>query len=201
MNAPVNETSIPTPPDRRWWPRALMSLFVFTCGGVVGAAGGGLWMRSRMIQLIQHPDQLASHVLLRIDNELALTDDQRGKVESILQRRFSAMEALRAESYPRQLAEFRRIQSDVSEFLKPDQKTKWDSLSQTIEQRFLPKQPYGPPPADGIFYRFDSDHDDSLSEDEVPIRMWQRLRNADLNGDGKVAREEYSSALLRNDSK
>ncbi|MFM7113836.1 MAG: EF-hand domain-containing protein, partial [Planctomycetota bacterium] len=65
---------------------------------------------------------------------------------------------------------------------------------ETVEQRYLPARPLGPPPADLIFDRFDADSDGALTADEVPAGMWLRLRMADQNGDGKVTREEYLKA-------
>ncbi|MBM3460367.1 MAG: hypothetical protein FJX77_17745 [Armatimonadetes bacterium] len=44
----------------------------------------------------------------------------------------------------------------------------------------------GPPPAEALFGRFDTNKDGALTENEVPPPMWRRLRSADANGDGAV---------------
>lgn len=184
----------PPPPIGRRWPRYVLLLCVFLCGGIVGAVGGGYGMRERMIAMIQNPEQVPDRILPRIRAELVLSEDQSRQVEEIVRRRHSAMEAHRAESYPRQLAEFKAMHDEVADLLSTEQREKWLSLCDTVERRYLPQRPVGPPPADLIFFRFDTNHDSAITEDEVPAGMWRRLRLADLNGDGKVTREEYLKA-------
>ncbi|MCA9175329.1 MAG: hypothetical protein KDB14_12670 [Planctomycetales bacterium] len=49
----------------------------------------------------------------------------------------------------------------------------------------------GRPSFDRLLQAFDADASESLSEDEVPERVWARLSQADANGDGAVTREEF----------
>ena len=65
-----------------------------------------------------------------------------------------------------------------------------------VEKRYLPTKPMGPP-IDLIFFRFDSNDDGVLTQDEIPPRMWLRVRLADQNGDGKVTVPEVLSGLAR----
>lgn len=70
-----------------------------------------------------------------------------------------------------------------------------------------PRGAGGPPWARGgqgprpfmLFYIFDADEDDALTEDEVPARVWSRLSAADLDDDGAVTREEIMAYLQAND--
>ncbi len=48
-----------------------------------------------------------------------------------------------------------------------------------------------------LFYIFDSDEDDALTEDEVPAPVWSRLSVADLDDDGAVTREEIMAHLQK----
>ena len=49
----------------------------------------------------------------------------------------------------------------------------------------------GRPSFERLVEAFDADDSESLSEDEVPGRVWWRLSSADANGDGVVTREEF----------
>ena len=83
--------------------------------------------------------------------------------------------------------------NDVAPLLNEQQQVAWTALCNTVEQRYLPREPAGPP-IDLIFFRFDANDDDILSEDEIPPRMWLRLSMADENGDGRVTRDEFVNA-------
>lgn len=189
------DTVAPPPTTDRRLSRFLILLFIFVCGAIVGSVGGGYWMRERMIAMIRHPEQVPDRILPRIQSELTLSEDQLRLVEEIVRRRHAAMESHRAESYPRQLAEFKAMQREVADLLSPEQRDKWSALCNSVEERYLPVRPAGPPPDDLIFFRFDTKQDGALTEEEVPPGMWRRLRMADLNGDGMVTREEYLKAL------
>lgn len=49
------------------------------------------------------------------------------------------------------------------------------------------------PSFDRLLEAFDEDASESLSEDEVPGRVWARLSQADADGDGEVTREEFDA--------
>lgn len=196
----IGTAAVPELPQlrsRSSWPRRALLLLVFVSGGIVGAAGGSYWTRERVIAMMQHPEQIPDRILPRIQAELCLSDDQSRKVEEIVRRRHAAMEAQRAESYPRQLAEFHGMRAEIAEILEPTQHDKWSALCDAVERRYLPIRPAGPPPADALFGRFDVDQDGALAADEVPAGMWRRLRLADEDGDGQVTRAEFLAAAVK----
>jgi Ca2+-binding EF-hand superfamily protein len=45
-----------------------------------------------------------------------------------------------------------------------------------------------------LFDRFDENHDGKLAQSEVPEKAWQRLGQADANGDGAVTKKELAAA-------
>lgn len=51
----------------------------------------------------------------------------------------------------------------------------------------------GRPSFDKLLEAFDDNEDGELTEDEVPPRVWARLKNADANDDGSVTRKEFDS--------
>ncbi len=148
MNEKTNAGLIaPLLAPRRWLRIFSLSL-IFLSGSVVGAVSGGFWMRNRMISMIQHPEKVPDRVLPRLRSGLSLSDVQARTVEEIVRRRHAQMESLRAETYPKQLAEFKAMQSEVAEVLTPEQRSKWSALSDSVEQRYLPVRPVGLPPDD-----------------------------------------------------
>ncbi len=194
MTRKPNDHVTPPPPVRRW-PRLVLLLLIFVCGGVVGAVSGSAWMRNHMIAMMRNPEQVPDRIMPQIRSKLALSEDQTKKVDEIVRRRHALMESLRAETYPRQMAEFEAMQAEVAEILTLEQRSNWSALCDSVEQRYLPVRPVGPPPADVLFYRFDANNDGALSEDEVPPGMWQRLSLADNDSDGQVTRLEYLNTL------
>lgn len=185
---------LPPPSGMNRWFRYMMLFLIFFCGCVVGTLIGSFSTRERMITMMQHPEQVPNRIFPRIRSTLELDDNQAQLVEAVVRKRYAVMEALRAESYPQQLTEFKAMQSEISELLSPEQQSQWALMCETIENRFLPARPIGPPPAELLFERFDFNTDGAIKEAETPARMWQRLRSADLNGDGQVTRDEYMKA-------
>jgi len=51
----------------------------------------------------------------------------------------------------------------------------------------------GRPSFDRLLDAFDANDDEVLAKDEVPSRVWERLSQADADGDGSVTREEFDS--------
>ncbi len=44
-----------------------------------------------------------------------------------------------------------------------------------------------------LFKRFDKDKSGSLTSDEVPAKLWERISKADANGDGAVTKAEIKA--------
>jgi len=53
----------------------------------------------------------------------------------------------------------------------------------------------GQPSATAIFVRIDKNNDGKLVKDEVPEELWQRLSQADADGDGSVTAKEFAKTL------
>ena len=49
-----------------------------------------------------------------------------------------------------------------------------------------------------IFAALDANHDEKLTENEVPARLKQRFKQADRDGDGVVTKEELSALMKPN---
>ncbi len=168
---------------------------VFFGGSIVGGVGGALWMRSQMIQLMKHPHLIPEKLLAKLRSDLSLDVGQASKIEGILQRHYESLESLRAESYPKQLDIFKAMDAEVALILKPGQRETWSAMLKSTEQHYLPEKPIAMPSADRVFSRFDSNKDGFLTQSEVPPGVWQKIQEADKDGDNKVSTKEYKDHL------
>lgn len=172
---------------------AIWLALVFACGAIVGGVGGNILTRHRMLTILRNPGQSPDRIMPLIRSKLALSNEQAEQIKEIIRQRYANMELLRAEIYPRQREEFTAMRDDVAPLLNEQQQAAWAALCNMVEQRYLPREPAGPP-IDLIFFRFDANDDDILSEDEIPPRMWTRLSIADKDEDGDVTRDEFANS-------
>ena len=185
-----------TPPGgQRSWSRIFTLSIIFISGGIVGFAAGGYWMRDRMNFMIRHPQQVMEKLFPQLQSELGLNDEQARKVEEIMRQRYASMESVRAEFFPKQMAEFEVLNNEVAQILNPEQKSKWSKIVRGAEKRHMPVSPENRPAADMIFGRLDANKDGALTEKEVPPLAWQKIKIADKDKDGKVTLSEYQSAF------
>lgn len=129
----------------RRWPGVAVMLAIFLSGGIVGAVGGGFVVREQMLFMLRHPERVPDRIVLRIRTSLSLNDEHTRQVDAIVRRRHAAMEIARAKCYPELLAEFQAMCTDIAEVLSPEQRTRWDKLSDSVEQRYLPTPPVHAP--------------------------------------------------------
>lgn len=181
--------------QRRW--RIFLAMFgIFLCGGIVGGAISRVIVRNQMLSALRNPD-VSARILPTISQSLDLTAEQEKRVEAIVVKHFAAMESLRAQTYPLQIAEFEAMFTDVDATLSESQRSKWSGLTKSMKQRYLPSAPVGPPARDFLFATFDSNHDQFLEESEVPPRMWRHVGLADIDKDGLVSRPEFETARMK----
>lgn len=196
MNEPIrSQDALLSAPTRRW-PQILMMVGIFVSGGIVGGAISRMVVREQMLSALRDPSDVPDRIIPSISRTLGLSSSQQADVDVIVRRHHAAMETLRAETYPRQMAEFQAMCSEVDVLLTADQRSKWTALTKFIRSRYLPNAPAGPPPATFLFETFDADHDHALSPSEVPPPMWDRLQAADADGNGEVTRDEFDAASI-----
>ena len=181
-------------PRKRRTPKVWLTL-IFVSGIVVGGVGGSLVTQHRMLAMLRSPAQVPDRIMPQIRSRLRLDAKQAAQVEEIVRQRYANIESLRAEVYPEQREEFSAMHDDVAPLLDEQQKVAWNALCQTVEERYLPRKPAGPP-IDLIFWRFDANDDNILSQEEVPPRMWLRLSMADEDGNGNVTPVSYTHLTL-----
>lgn len=121
--------------------RMLLLLLTFLGGGIVGAVGGAMHMRARMTAVMRHPERIPDRIIPGICSRLALTSEQAHAVEEIIRRRHRSMEMIRAETHPRQLAEFEKMCDEVAAVLTSHQREKWAAICQSVRKNYMPVPP------------------------------------------------------------
>ena len=114
-------------------PRAAAALLIvgaLVAGVVLGIAGDRAWMHyhrptgPRLDRLVEHLDQ-----------ELHLTPQQKEAVRQIVQRRRARIEAIAATMRPQMRQEIESTNAEIEKVLNPEQRLKFQSLSQRMHQR------------------------------------------------------------------
>lgn len=167
---------------------------IFLCGCVVGGAVTRVVVRHQWQLALRNSDNLASRIAPQLVQTIGLRENQRDRIQELIELRYKKLESLRAETYPLQLAEFDQLCSEIDAELDERQKAKWANLVARLKQDFLPPAPTTPPTTEFLFSNFDTNHDGLLEQAELPGRMWFRVRNADSNSDGVVSKLEFESA-------
>lgn len=175
----------------------LVMIGVFACGCIVGGFATRAVTRYQWRMAMKSPESLASRISPQIVSTVGLRTEQLDRVEALISKRYDRMEALRAETYPLQLAEFDQLCREIDQELDDTQRAKWVALVRKLKNEYLPLPPVAPPTADFIFKNFDANNDDILESSELPPPMWMRVRNADSDSDGKVTRSEFENVRSR----
>ncbi|MHB8900235.1 MAG: hypothetical protein ACYC6Y_15910 [Thermoguttaceae bacterium] len=144
-NTERSSVAAATAPPRRSgsWLRLFLYLVIFVSGGLVGAGGGLLIIRSGALFAVHHPEAMPARIVDRIDSSLSLSDPQRRQVESILRERQRAIQEIRVEFQPRVEEELDRLEADVSAVLDPVQREKWQRRIDYLRRTWLPPLPPG----------------------------------------------------------
>ena len=175
----------------------LVMIGIFVCGCVVGGTVTRAVSRHQWRMAMRNPESLASRISPQIVDTVGLRDEQLVRIEYLINKRYDRMEAVRAEIYPLQLAEFDQLCTEIDKELDGSQRTKWAAMISKLKDEYLPLPPVAPPTADFIFMNFDANDDEVLESSELPPPMWMRVRNADLDGDSQVTRAEFEAVRSR----
>jgi hypothetical protein len=132
---------IPPPVRSRQWLVWLLLVVVFVSGASIGAAGALLFVRNRVLQLIQHPEAAIPEMAARIGSKLSLSPDQMRRVEQILLARQKSIETIRSEFRPRLLQELDQLEQEVADTLDATQRQKWHALCAHLRRTWLPPAP------------------------------------------------------------
>ena len=108
-------------PRRRLGIRVLWSLIIFASGGVAGTGITLLVIRDRVLHAIHHPEEMPALIAARMRGNLDLSGAQVLQVESILNRRQLAIQAIRRQFQPQVESELDRVEKEISTVLNDEQ--------------------------------------------------------------------------------
>jgi Spy/CpxP family protein refolding chaperone len=88
------------------------------------------------------PPHVTKFIVNRLDRQLDLTDEQRTKIEAILDRRHERIRAIMEQTHPRVRAEVEQTNAEIEAILTPEQRVKFEKL----KMRLMMRRHVGPPP-------------------------------------------------------
>ena len=133
---PIPETrlaDISRPAAARRWITLLLGIVTFICGGIAGA---GLMSAFSGHNRQWNRPPMGKRILEEMKTTLALSEEQSGQVEKILNDNHARVEAIRKEVSPRFSAEFERMNASIKTVLTTEQQRKWDIRSKEIREKY-----------------------------------------------------------------
>ena len=97
---------------------------IFVGGLVCGAALGGMFVVKSIQHAVRHPENVPGRVAARLERRLKLSEAQTEQVRAALVKRQRAMLSIRHEVQPRLEQEFTGLESDISDVLNDEQRTR-----------------------------------------------------------------------------
>jgi Spy/CpxP family protein refolding chaperone len=111
---------------------AIVVVLAFVAGFAAGVVTDHLVMLRRGPGM---PPMVAHAMAGRLDRHLDLTDEQRRKIEEILERRHGAMDRLWAEMHPRMRVEIDATNAEIERVLTPEQREKFREMRMRLGPR------------------------------------------------------------------
>lgn len=131
--------SIPQSKARpRLWVLVLVLIIVFVCGGISGGFIAIHKARGHIQTMLTDPDRAKDQIVRELTSKLSLDEDQALQVKEIVQRRHTAIVAIRTETAPKVLKEFDGMENEMLEILNDDQKKKFLNFTKLVRNVFLP---------------------------------------------------------------
>ncbi len=128
-------------------------LLVFILGVLAGSFGTGMFIQHRFEKFVldspvpgapPHPPGLMRFVMRKLDRELELTNDQRHKIEEMMNQTFEKIHFIMSERHP-ELEKLAQTNLErIKEILNPAQKEKMESLKlfEKMKERFQRKRSF-----------------------------------------------------------
>jgi hypothetical protein len=126
---------------------------VFIAGALAGAAGGYQWGRQSVFKPGPKPPDMAGSMMERFERELALTPEQVGKVQPVVQDAVQRVRSLHRENFKKTDAIMQECNSQIISLLDDDQKARFNAMEERRKKWIKERsgdgfrgRPSGPPP-------------------------------------------------------
>ena len=133
---PSIPTALPSVPRRRCWLTGVLTLVVFGAGIAIGWSLSVLQADQHDRYYREHPEQMPTRIVERLDKELGLSSRQRRELLPIAQAWWQGWQQARRETYPAYKPSLEQADQRISAILTPQQKPKWDAYYQGMSRRF-----------------------------------------------------------------
>ena len=194
----VPDAVAPSAKPGRKWPTLLFGLIMLISGA---ACGVGVMLFLDTDDGPHRPYRRppsAERITRRIAAACELNEEQAGQAEEIVARYAEAMSEIRSEVATEMGAEFEAFRGEMQEIMTPEQFEAFDRRWERLRRRrHGGRGSHGRRGRGSLLARFDANKDGTLTADEVPASVWQRISGADANGDGAVTQDELD-AFRRN---
>ncbi len=127
-------------------PTRRAALTTFLLGLIVGAAAGSWGQRAMFRRFMKKGGPDAGHMIRKLDRELALDENQKGAILTVLGTRKTEIEGVKKECQTRFDGLRASTNSDIRKTLRSEQQSKFDALVARWEQRRKEREKDGPPP-------------------------------------------------------
>jgi hypothetical protein len=174
------------------WRMALSGLVILVAGVTLGVAGTLLVVKPAERRPPLNPRMAAELTSRRMRDELNLTPEQVGEIDTILREHFETLETLREAARPKITETFEAMKAGIDAVLTEQQRSDWEKATARLEQEFRrgmrrrggPRGPAGPDgpggPGDGFRDgpggRFRGPGPGPGREGEGGAREWRRRR-------------------------
>lgn len=129
---------------RPWLRQTIFAVVLLICGALIGGAATARFLWNRLLDGIQHPEQVPALVAHRMDRRLGLNDEQHTAILKILTHTQEQLVAVRRETYPKVSAILDETRTSVAAILSPEQSQKWESGFTQLRDTLLPPPPPAP---------------------------------------------------------
>ncbi len=127
-------------------------LLVFVLGVLAGSFGMGMFIQHRFEKFVfdgpmpgpPHHPPMMHFIMRKLDRELELSNDQRHKIEEMMNQTFEKVHSIMSEQHP-EMEELAQANLErIKEILNPEQKEKMESLKlfEKMKERFQRKRPF-----------------------------------------------------------
>lgn len=112
-------------------------LLIFIAGGAVGTIGTGLFVKHKILSIIEEGQPVVEKLAVRIlSRRLDLTADQKSETARIIRETQQRLQAIRLRVRPEALEIITTGKEDIRALLDPDQKKTLDQLYTKMKRRW-----------------------------------------------------------------